>query len=305
MLRVLLGLILLCGSIASGFALSKDDMPNSFQIKDLKCSHGGCIDLLANGKKIGALRRKPNTLGTFEFFDKTDQRQLTLKFIERFITNNSYRFDIYDKNRVIVAKLSLESDFGLVSFLCFKLLSTDNHTILASGVSYLPSFETKHYIFFGAGGSIVATLARPLLTLSRSSDVTIINKPEFLSIIQDPNVMVALLAMYSTHDLQFQVDSTDDELSPEIFQDLQAKLTNVTAEQYANEEKLVVTEVVLQAAADLLQKRYLEIYDDTNLNVNEKMKQFIYFGCDLVQSHTLTSLEEQAILQVLVNRLNA
>lgn len=71
-----------------------------------------------------------------------------------------------------------------------------------------------------------------------------------------------------------------------------------TAEaQYSDQTSLVVTNKQLK------HQRFREQFDESSLTAEEEIKQFIYLGCDLVASHSLSPSEEQAILQVLANRL--
>ncbi len=58
-----------------------------------------------------------------------------------------------------------------------------------------------------------------------------------------------------------------------------------------------------QAIADTLNGRYHDTYDDTNISEEEKIKRYVDLGCDLVQSHSLTPEQENAMLQFLKKRL--
>lgn len=303
MRNMLFSLLLLGVSVTSGFALSPQDWPATFDIKEQSCRTGGCFDLTARGQKIGALRPKPNSLGTFEFFDDDNQRQITLKLTDLILRpiNSQYEFVVYDNNQTVIAKLWMYSDLGIVSFLRFELRSADERTKLFAGASDLFSFETTHNVFLRDSPRIVATLSRPLFTLSRDSHVAM-NKPVDLLSEQDPNLFAAVLALYCTHDVYLSVDP--EEVAPSQFvQDLQTKLKKITEEQDTPQTEWMVTTPELHVALMLLHQRYREIYDDTDLSEEEKLQQWVDFGCDLVQSHTLSPKEEHAILQVLSNRL--
>ena len=65
-----------------------------------------------------------------------------------------------------------------------------------------------------------------------------------------------------------------------------------------------MTQEQLKAAADILNQRYQEVYDDSFLNEEEKVKQFIDFGCGLVLSHAFSPEEELAMLQFMLSRIN-
>ncbi len=305
MRNIVFGLLLLGGSITPGFALSLQDWPASFDIKEQSCRMGGCFDLTAQGKKIGSLRLKPNALGTFEFFDDDNQRRITLKLTDLILRpiSNQYEFAVYDDNQTVIAKLWMYSDFGIVSFLRFELRSVDEHAKLFAGASDLLSFETTHNVFLGDSSRIVATLSRPLFTLSRDSHVTL-NKPAYVLSALDPNLFAAVLALYCTHDVYLSVDPEKVE-PPQFVQDLQTKLKKITEEQDVPRAEWIVTTPELEAANMLLHQRYREIYDNTELSEEEKLQQWVDFGCDLVQSHTLSPKEEHAILQVLSHRLES
>lgn len=303
MRKILLSLLLLCGYPTSALSLSQIEVPDFYYIQEQVCRGGGCFNLLADEKKISALRPKLRAVGTFEFFDSQNQRQITVRFTglsqsKIIYLGNEYTFDIYGKNRFLIAKLRMHSSIGLVSFLSFELLSPDERIILAHGGANLPSLGARHYVFSGNSSNVIATLSRPLFTLSRDSEVTVINKQAFFST-EDPNMLAAVLALYCMHDIQMSVDL--EGMSREVFHDLQNKLQTTAAAQY--DKTLVVTEEQVKAATYLLHQRFRELYDETNLNEEEKIKQLIYFGCDLVQSHSLSPIEEQAILQALTNSL--
>ena len=108
MRRILLSLLLFCGDVGPVLALSAEDLPGSFSIKEQKCNTDTCFDLTTNGQTIGSLRRTPGTLGTFDFFDQQHQRQVILKFTKTFW--GSPQFEVYDKNQVLIGQLQLTFD---------------------------------------------------------------------------------------------------------------------------------------------------------------------------------------------------
>ena len=302
MRSILLGLLLLCSHVGSVLALSANDLPSYFDIKEQKCSNAGCFDMMANGQKIGSLRRTPGTSGSFDFFDQQDQRQVILKLSKVFW--GSPKFDIYDKNQVLIAKLQLTFDHHSGRMLRFDLYSTNEKVIFVTGISNL--LGTRHTIYVGKSWDVIAKLSRPLFTWSRDSAVDVVNKQQFLDRV-DPNVLAAVMALYCIHYLFVKVDDAAPIVPPKLFQDLQIKLKKLAAERAMDADGSVVsvTEAQMQAAADLLNLRYREIYDDSNLSEEEKIKQFVAFGCGLIQSRTLSPAEEQAMLQFLISRLES
>ena len=306
MRKTLLSLLLFSSYISPGFSLSSPNMPDSFHIKEQACRGGGCLNLVANEKKIGALLPKANTLGTFEYVNTDNQRQITIRFTGTRLSDtvyqgNEYTFDVYGKNRVLLGKLIMRSDFGRVAFSSFKLFAPDEQTVLAYGNADLASLKTKHLVFLKDSTNIIATLSRPLFTLSHDSDVTLIDKQQFFAN-QDASLLPAILAIYSIHDIQMGVDLPET-VSNELFQELQMQVQKTAEAQYPEQANLPITDAQIKAAAYLLHQRFHEQFDESSLTDEEKIKQFIYFGCDLVASHTLTPNEEQAVLTVLTNSL--
>jgi len=298
MRSVLLSLLFFCSTVTSTFALSATDLPGSFDIKEQQCLKGGCFDLMAHGQKIGALRPTPDTTGTFDFFDEHNDRQVTLRNSKNSL--GALKFDVYDKNQVLIAKLVIMYNLKSHQLIRFTILSTDQKTILATGVSNV--FGTKHTVYVGNSWDIMATLTRPLFTWSRDSSVMITNKSQLLATL-DPNVLAAVIALYSGNHLSFRPDPKNSMHTPKVDSDLQVKLQQVADTRGSGEPALLVTVEQMKAAADLLNQKYQERYDDMNLSEDETVKQFVDFACDLVQSHTLQPVEEQAILQFLQHRL--
>ncbi|MCR9192416.1 MAG: hypothetical protein NXI01_07120 [Gammaproteobacteria bacterium] len=301
MRNVLLSLFLLGSVVTSTFSLSASDLPSSFDIKKQTCKEGGCFDLTAEGQKIGALRRTPGTKSAFDFFDKDNERQIILEF-DKFgwvpFKGFTRELSLYDSNRVLVAKLLMNFELGSKKLTRFVISSPDQKTVLATGVSNF--FGTKHYVYVGKSWRTMATVSRPLFTWSRDSNVMITSKPQLLSTL-DPNVLATVLVAYCFHNMDLKSEPKRLTGLPRFGLELRSKLQKLRMEY---EEFGVVTEAQLKAAADLLNQRYRERYDDTHLSEEEKINQFVNFACDLIQSHTLQPKEEQAMLQFLQRRLN-
>jgi len=291
-----LSLILLCSQIVSVNALSVTDLPGTFTIKEQKCN--SCFDFKANDQKIGAFRH--TTQGSFVFFDEHNHPKITFKFI-KFSWATAY-FDVYDYDRVLIAKAMLFFERKTGKFIRFNLMSVDEKTILATGVSNL--LATTHTIYRGESWDVIATMHRPFFTWRRDSTVMIQDKSLFSD--SNPNMLAAMMALYSIHDTSLQVDAGDEPVPAPapLFQALQAQLQKLAVARAGETTGEEVTTEQMQAAADLLNQRYREIYpDDTNLDEEEKIKQFVAFGCGLIQSRTLSPQEEQAMLQFLIKRL--
>jgi hypothetical protein len=298
--KIALSLLLLCSQISPIMALSVEDLPSSFAIKEQKCQTDSCYDFSAYGQKIGAFRRASGTSGSFAFFDEKNNRQFTLKFVKASWGN--FNFDIYDQERVLVAKAQLFFERKTGRFVRFTLLNVDEHTVLATGVSNI--LGTTHTIYRGTSWDVLATMQRPFFTWSRDSNVTIQDKSQFSDI--NPNILVAVMALYCIHNTSLKIDVGDEDIPVPLFQELQSNLKKLAVARAAETATEVVTSDQMQAAADLLNQRYREVYsDDTNLSEEEKIKQFVAFGCGLIQSRTLSPIEEQAMLQFLITRLGS
>ena len=91
---------------------------------------------------MGSLLPAPYKMGTYEFFDAKNQLQVTLR-----LTGTAWaalKFDIFDKNRTLVAKLIVLLNIRTKHLYRFELYAPDEKTILATGVSNL--FGTHHTV---------------------------------------------------------------------------------------------------------------------------------------------------------------
>jgi hypothetical protein len=297
--KIFLSLILLFSNSLPVLALSADTLPLSFQIKEQKCQ-GGCFHLAAQEERMGLLLPAPKKSGTYEFFDAQGQLQVTLKFTRFYWM--IMMFDVYDKHRTLVAKLQVTVNHKSGQLQRFDLCSPDNKTILITSVSNL--FGTHHTVYVGKSWHVLAEFTRPLFTWSRDSAVDIIDRAKLVSIV-DPNVFAAVLALHCLHNFRIEVDAPDAESAPvNKVQSLQEKLKNVAKKIGLPEGAPAMTQEQLKAAADILNQRYQEVYDDSFLNEEEKVKQFIDFGCGLVLSHAFSPEEELAMLQFMLSRIN-
>ncbi len=298
--KILLSLILLFAQSLPIWALSADNLPLFFQIKEQQCQ-GGCVHLSASEWMMGSLLPAPNKMGTYEFFDTKNQLQVTLRF-----TGTSWgvglKFDIYDKQQTLIAKLMVTANPKSGQLERFDLFTPDEKTILVTSISNL--FGTHHTVYVGKSWHILAELTRPLFTWSRDSEVKIMDPAKLVSIV-DPNVFAAVLALHCKHDFRIVVDAPDvDNVPVRKRQTLQEKLKNVAKKSGLSEGAHEMTQEQLKAAADILNQRYQEVYDDSFLNDEEKIRQFIDFGCGLVLSHSFSPEEEQAMVQFMLSRIS-
>jgi hypothetical protein len=303
MRHILLGLLLSCACSQPLMAWSGEDLTSSFAIKEQQCETKSCFDLLTDGNKIGALRRTPGTSGSFDYFDQNGQRQIILTFNKSY-WGISQKFNVYDKNQQLIAKLTMDVNYKSGQLLSFTVLNPDESKILAIGRASL--LGTSHSIYLGNSWDKLAIMTRPLFTWSRDSEVTILNKTAFVSGLGvDPNVLLASMSLYCIHDTTITKDAPQEKTQPKLFKELQAKLQKLVEEREGAVPINTITEAQMQAAADVLNQRYHEVFDDSHLNEEEKVKQWVTFGCDLIQAHTLAQEEEQALLQFMLKRLQS
>lgn len=287
--------ILVALSSTYACALSKNDCPDNFKIKN---SHSGSVILTANNQTIGALKMAPYKSGTYYFFDGQNQQQLTIKLKKiGYWGGNTVTFDIYDKQHILTTSLieELNPRTGYISR--FTLLAKNGQTLLLTG---RPNFGgTEHIIYADNSWESLAKLTRPLLTWSRDSDVTILDKAKLFSSVT-PNVFAAVLAVHAGRQ-DLSIDPPNRSEQPK-YQALIAMLVHLK-ETLNVPENTVISEAQLKVAADVLNQRYNEVYDDKDLTEEDKIKQFIDFSCGLIQSHSFSPIEEEAMVQFLMNRL--
>lgn len=297
--KVFLSLILLFSNVLPAMAWSPEFFPSDFHIKEQQ-GQGRSFYLTAQDTPVGSLMPKMNRKGTWEFFDENNQLQVIFKYTGRFFF--SPKFDIFDKNHVLVGKLLENFEHKSGRFLGFFIYAPDGKTVLVNCAADL--FGTKHTIYAGSHWKeVLADLSRPLFTWSRDSDVRMLDKGKISSIL-NPNVLVAVIAFYCDHDFTVGIDSPDEVSEPpKSIQNLQAKLKKLEQSLGLPEDAPAVSEERLKAAADMLNQRYQEVFDDSYLNEEEKVKQFVNFGCGLIQSHAFSLEEEQAMLQFMLSRL--
>ena len=299
MQKILLSFILLLSSSLPAIAWSPEFFPSSFHIKEQK-GQASSFYLTAQDDSVGSLLPKMNRNGTWEFFDEHNHLQVIFKYTGSIFF--SPKFNIFDKNNILVGKLLENYNHKSGQFMGFWIYAPDGKTILANGAANL--LGTKHTIYAGSNWKVVlADLSRPLFTWSRDSDVRMLDKGKIASIL-NPNVLVAVLTLYCNHDFTVGVDPAEPVVEPpKTIQNLQAKLKKLEQSLGLSDNTLPVSEEQLNAAADILNQRYQEVFDDSYLNEEEKVKQFVDFGCGLIQSHAFSLEEEQAMLQFMLSRL--
>lgn len=323
MIKLCLALIVFL-SVTASYALSADNFPNAFSVKQSKCPEGKHCMILTeeNDEQIGSLQPAYNKPNIFYFLDEQNQKRVTLKKIEDVVHKETCTqefcpifqdFDLYDHNNKLVAKLELSNDVMAFSFEKITLYTKDKKHVLMWG-THTRVVGTKSVMYDSLNSEHeLALITRPLLTFSLDSDVAILDKPGLLFTL-DPNVFAATLAMYCNTSLFYEKPdlSPKDATSPEIIRNLRVKL-----QAQAERQGLLVNihnninDLALKAAGNDLAQRYQHMFNDnywdsTGLhNEEHKLQQIVEIGIDLLQSHSLTQAQDQAILQFLINQTHS
>lgn len=306
MKKIVLSLFLSVFSISSAFSFTVEDFADSFHLTNMPNCGPSCVHLSAHGQQIGSMRSAPNKQGTIYFFDAKGQHQISLKSEKIYYLAAALRLSILDHKNQRLGRVMINRNYKSGQLMRFEIYGNDNKNPLMTGVSNL--FSTKHTIYLGNTYHVLAEITRPLFTYSRDSDIKIIDKPTVLTQI-DPNVFAAVVAFYCSEYYLTIADKDEIDipvgLSPSSTLDnLEAKLKQVFAERgFTRDELKSLPQSQLQAAADLINERYHQVYDDSNLSDEEKMVQFINFGCDLIRSNSLEPTQEKAIFQFLAYRV--
>ena len=303
-MKKLLGVFCFFLSVSSAWALSSDNFPDSFSIKNTP-KFKGSTQLVSDKKVIGSLIMAPHKLGTYYFYDAKHQHQITVALKEVSISSDMSTFDVYDSQKTMLGHLRMFMNRHSKQVLAFELFDADNKNPIISAKSNI--FGTKHSVYLGDAPNIVRSystpalseLTRPLFTWSRDTEVRITDKSSIFSIVE-PNLFAAVLAVYcSQRDLSVDADPFSAKSdSPKVLKthSKPPKSPRLSVQHGA------VSEHQLKMAADILNQRYSQVYDDTHLSEEEKIKQFVGFSQALIDSHTLTALEEKAVMQFINQR---
>ncbi len=316
MLKIALSLLIFLQTMST-YALSAHNLPMSFSIKQITCTAGKhCVELTANGKKIGSLQPSDNTSSLLYFFDEQDQKQVSIKQLNTNIHSDRcsmkecliFRdFGIYEKNH-LVAKLELSHDVMLSSFDGIRLYTKDRKYLLISGTHTRVSGTTS-IIYDGLDSSReLVRITRPWFTYSLDSEITILDRSSLLFTL-DPNIFAAALAVYCNTSLFYDKTESRKIITPEALQQLRKKLQDLVESQglLVDLHTHMSTQDIKMAGANL-SERYQQIYgdfwdNDSLYSIEEKLQQLIDLGADVIVSHALSPKEEKALLQFLISQL--
>lgn len=319
MLKTLFACIILAQTL-SVYALSSNNLPDSFALKQVKCPAEGkhCMALIANGKTIGSFEPAQDKTNLFYFFDEQHQKQVSIKHLN---TRTNIRscgincpifqdFDIYEKNNHLVAKLELSYDVMQSSFHTLRLYTKDHRNLLISGM-HTTSTGTSSIIYDGLNPNYeLASIKRPLFTRSLDSEISILDKSSLLFSV-DPSLFVATLALYCNTSLFYENPeaSAEHTISPESLQNLRKQLQTLAESQgFLPDLHAYLNDHAIKAAGNVLIQRYQQTYgdfwdDESLFTKDKKLQQLFDLGSDLILSHSLSPIEEKALFQFLTSQL--
>ncbi len=278
----------------SVYALSAENFPDNFTIKEFKCTTQ-CFELKStlNEAPIGSLIPDTEHKGTYLFKDELDQTQITIQYAGNY--GEALTFNVYDnQGRFLSRFLSEGNPITGGSIMNFILYELDYHTIKSQIYSNL--LGTSHGLYQGGysyGKQELAHFTRPIFSRNTDSLVRVVDREQLFTLL-DPNLFAALSAFDCLNKPRFEID-------PQLPK-LQTKVKNLV-KAYTDKKKFVDLEK-LNAISDLLNKRFQEQYQDVVISPAEKIQKFVVFACELVQSHALTADEENAAIQYLKKYMN-
>jgi len=318
-LKILFASIILAQSLST-YALSSNDLPNSFSVKQIKCPAEGkhCMALFANGKTIGSFEPAQDKTNLFYFFDEQHQKQVSIKHLN---TRTNIRncgmncpifqdFDIYEKNNHLIAKLELSYDVMQSSFHTLRLYTKDHRNLLISGM-HTTSTGTLSLIFDGLNPDAkLALITRPLFRRSLDSEISILDKSSLLFSV-DPSIFAATLALYCNTSLFYENPEASYEhtISAKSLQNLRKQLQNLAESQgVLLDIHTYLNDHAIKAAGNILIQRYEQTYgdfwdDESIFTKDKKLQQMFDLGADLILSHSLSPTEEKALFQFLTSQL--
>ena len=302
--------------ISPVFAFSYDDMPASLYIKESP-QYIGCAEIESDHQVIGSLYRlgaKENKRGlTFEYTDENKQKQTTLKFKQQL--GDDVLFYLYDINNKLVGRYyhlfsqDPVNDYTLP--VGFQLYSADGITLLMTG--WFNGWTTHLTIYAKKNAGVIMELSRPFFSWSRTWETTMINTSLLSKSDVDPNIFATILAFNSIGQWQPLFESSmlnsistksneAASLNPDI-QSLIEKLDRISQSQGLSYQNAVFSNDVLKTAVSVFNSRYAQRYDDTYLNDEDRINQFIDFSIELICSNEISTEQKNAMLQFMMRRL--
>lgn len=268
------------------YAGSLDQLPNEFTIQGYKCDRE-CYELKNNtGEQLGIMTPAEKQNGTYVLKDSQGQDQIVIQYTSHFL--ESYFYNVYDSQGRFLNRITIEPSPMVNSLFRLALYELDvksfKSTIQANPMG------TYHSVYTGSSwGPKVASLSRPIFSLSRDSKVNIIDREQLFSSLT-PELFAALSTFHC-----FNPEATQDP----VVNTLQTRVKNLV-KTYPNSKKISANTSQLKAISDVINSRFTDQYQGVILGT-EKIEKFVNFACDLVESHALSAEEEKVAVLYLKN----
>lgn len=277
-------------------AVTLEDIPNHFKVRQHWLSLTSTYDIEAKNHLIGTLYRKFFSLMyTYEFYDAFEVEQAIAR--ARFLSWTAH-FDIYDTQDHLLgmAKEKFFSFFG-----SFDILSPDNRL---QATANLNLWGTQFTMIDPVTRETMAIMTRPFLRLKHDWNIKMINRQLIEERQIDPNVLLTVIA--------FQGDKEDWQNANRNRVSAQLQKSNQflnQIEEIAEEEGLsIINELpndfpIDNYANQLEQDFYQAQGDDFNLlSDKEQLSRFESHFSELLKSDSLNQDEKQALLFLIQNR---
>ncbi|MCR9192108.1 MAG: hypothetical protein NXI01_05540 [Gammaproteobacteria bacterium] len=184
--KILLSLLVVFSFIMPTFALSVNDLPDSYTIK-VGANAKKYERTIAGDQHIGFLQLAPNKKGTFYYFDDQNQLNNTIILTPKSSRFTSVRrFDILDQYQHVIAYADM-SYCSLGSFEGLKLLAEDETTLVT-----IRQGMRANYLGVYVKDKLVAEITRHWF--DGNNDVKLIDKSKLLAAGIDMNLLNAMFA---------------------------------------------------------------------------------------------------------------
>lgn len=294
MKRLVFFIVLL--KVSLSFAFNISDLPSKFYIKNVAYLS---VDVIANETVLAKLRPFKHRKGTFYFLDSTGEKLLILKVVALEHPEPELplykEVDVLDKNgeQVATLKFFIDNNFNLRNQFTMRTNITGTERKV-----YADNFK------------VIARLNRPLLTLSRDSTVSIMDKAAFKSKL-DFDLLMASLAIYCINEDSNQKADADSLLRRDEYNSFLLKLQNIAINDHLMMKDPAIESSTVQMARDALFAQYQQNYHeeflelDSEYNKKQKLAQLIEIFEDNIQGHMYSPTDEQAIIQYLVAQMGS
>jgi hypothetical protein len=277
-------------------AVTLNDIPNHFKVRQHWLSLTSTYDIEAKNQLIGTLYRKFFSLTyTYEFYDAFEVEQAIAK--ARFFSWTAH-FDIYDTQDHLLG-MAREKFFSF--FGSFDILSPDNRL---QATANLNLWGTQFTMIDPVTRETMAIMTRPFLRLKHDWNIKMVNRQLIEDRKIDPNVLLTVIA--------FQGDDEDWQNANRNRISAQLQQSNQFLNQIAGiaeEEGLAIINELpkdfpIENFANQLEQDFYQSQgeDFRLLSDKEQFSRFESHFSQLLKSDSLNQDEKQALLFLIQNR---